>query len=672
MSVTLPTPVPLPDPPGSAEALGSVLGRLDAAGYAAGLTVHLLEPAGEVVGWQGADAAVALAEVGAATGVAVDLHAAVTAARARLADHHELWLAVLARVVQLRAEQRAGFGEAGARLAVFVGVPLEVGGVAAVPEAVVRQVAAVVAAVAAEDAARGAEHRALLAALAEDAAGVAAVLAALSRPFGGSGRPGEAAAVTAGLAVRLPGWGAGALATLGARAADELTGPGTGADLGAAVARWRPYLGLPGFTEALVGRLGADGVTWLLSVLAGSAGTEEEMPLAGLLAVALGGPSGRIEQVLDGVGVDVVDPDGAVDGIAVAMGLVLAAPGAGPALAARWGRQLLVREAAQGARAGASGTGAAELPDPVDAALAVLAGAGDPTTAAQLLADPGVWRTLLSRPWPGGTDTLAALIDGAAAAPAAGPVARAVLVALGEGLAPGSAVQVLDDSGALSRVRDELTGLVAGQPAVVLPVLSAAGTGAGRAEDGDAALRGLGYLAAGTSSAGRLTDAVQAALRTGAAGAVAAEVAGAQVAVLEYGQRLRYALAWAHEQSRAVDAQILWELGVSQPLSLLTGRVGEVLDVIEDPVADFFDANGDVEIGPDRGRVRTADDAARLAATLGPAAPGTVVPSGAAARAGFARAGDVLGSLVAPGESLRDRFPDVSVPDLSSRRRRGG
>jgi hypothetical protein len=669
VTVVLPRPVGLPQPPGSPDALGSVVDQLASAGYAAGLTVHLLEPATALSGWQGADATVAAAEVGAAMAVADDLHEAVTAARSRLVDHHELWLAVRARVAQLREEQRTRFAAAGARLAALVGVPAELGSPAVPPEAL-----ALVDAVAEEDAGRGAEHRALLQALSEDAAGAAAVLAAAARPFGGSGRPGDAAAVTVRLAVQLPGWGAGALAALGAQAAGDLTGEGTAAALAAAVARWRPYASLPGFADALVGRLGPDGLTWLLSVLAG---TGAQRPLAALLASALGGagsvPGGRVEEVLSAVRLDPDDPDGAIDGLAVAMGLVLAAPGAGPTLAAVWGRQVLAREAVQGARAGALSTGGGLLPDPVEAALTAVARSGDAAAAARLLGDPDAWTTLLSRPWPGGTESLAAVVGLASTAPEAGRVARAALSALGQGLAPGSAGRVLDDQGALRRVREEVTGLVAGAPGVLLPVLDAAATGAELDAVGDTALRGLGYLVADDGSAAEVTAAVRAALRAGEAGAFAGEVAGAHVAVLEYGRRLQYALAWSHEQSRAVDAQILWKLAISLPASLVRGPAGELMGGLEDQVADLFGANGDVEIGPDTGQVDSGDDAARFAVeTLGPApAPGTLATAAAAARGGFDRGGEALGRLTPPAESLLDRLGDLPTPDLSARRSGG-
>jgi hypothetical protein len=164
-------------------------------------------------------------------------------------------------------------------------------------------------------------------------------------------------------------------------------------------------------------------------------------------------------------------------------------------------------------------------------------------------------------------------------------------------------------------------------------------------------------------SAARVTAAIRAALRSGQAGESAAEVAGAHVAVLEYGQRLQYALAWSRAKSRAVDVQMLWTFGVSLPVALWRGPVGEVASGIEGLAADALGANGEVELGPDDGVVRTGDDAARFAAqTLGPAGGWSTGP---AARAAFDRTGAVLGRLDAPAESLLDRFDDLPLPDPS-------
>jgi len=660
---TLAPPVPLLQPPGSVEELGAVVDRLTTAGWSAGSAVQLLAPAVVLSGWQGADASTATAEVGTALGIAADLLDALTAARQRLADHHESWLAVRARTTQLSDDQRAQFAAAGSRLAVLVGTAVEAGVPAAPPGA-----QELVDSVAADDAARAAEHRALLAALADDAVETAAVLTSAALHFGVSGLPGDAAAVTLRLAVQLPGWGAGALVDLGRQAAGELTRAGSGEDLASAVVRWRPFVGSPGFADALVGRLGAGGVTWLLSVLAEVAGTEEQAPLAGLLAVALSGsgglPGGDVGAVLDAVRLDPADPDRGVDRIGAAMGLVLAA-GASPTLAAVWGRQLLAREAVQGAATSDRNRTA----DPVAAALTAVARAGDPAAAALLLDDPQAWRTLLDRPWPGGADALDAVVGLAIAAPDSGRAARAALLALGEGLGPGSTARVLDDQGALAEVREAMAALVASCPEIVVPVLDAAATGAELGRDADTALRGLGHLVADAAAAHAVTVAVQAALREGAAGAFAGEVAGVHVAVLEYGQRLQYAQTWARAQGRALDRQALWQVAVHPWVMAVESRagefVGEVVDAVEGVVADMVGMNGDVEIGPDTGEVRSGEDADSFAvATLGTSpVAGALAAPGPAAQVGFDRAGATLGDLTPPpADSLLDHLDDLPLP----------
>jgi hypothetical protein len=667
VTVVLAPPLPLPQPPGSVAALGGVLDQLVTAGAATGLTSSLLQPVTVLTGWQGADATVAAGEVGAALAVAADLQDAVAAARGRLSDHHELWLAVRARVADLREEQRARFADAGVRLAVLVGTAAETGSSARPAEAV-----ALVESTAELDAAAAAEHRALLEALAAGAAGAAGVLAAATRPFGSTGTPGEVAAVTARLAGRLPGWGEQAMADLGRRAADELTGPGSAEDLVATARRWLGVADVTGFADALVDRLGAEGVTWLLAALGDLAGTGEEQPVAALLAAALGGtaPGQHTQDVLAGVRLDPLDPDGAVDRRAVAMGLVLGVPGVASSLAASWGRQLLDREARQGARAGAEGTGGGLLLDPVAAALTALARSADGAAAAQLLADPSAWTTLLSRQWPGGADPLATVVGLARTAPGAGQVARSALLALGQGLAVGSSGRVLVDRGALRDLRPAITALVAGRPEVVLPVLGAAVTGADPDVGSDTALRGLGYLVSDATSAKLVTAAVRSALQAGAGGAVGGAVAGAHVAVLEYGQRLRYALDWSQAQSRAVDGQIVWTLGISGPTVFVPGGVGELAGAAEGALADALDLNGDVEIGADTGVVRTAEDAVQFAGEV--FGPTDDQGPGQGARSGFDRAAEVLGGLGAPQESLLDRLGDLPFPDPSRRPRRGG
>ena len=66
-------------------------------------------------------------------------------------------------------------------------------------------------------------------------------------------------------------------------------------------------------------------------------------------------------------------------------------------------------------------------PDPVVAALSVLAAADDPAAAAATLADAGSWRRLLARQWPAGTEDLARVIVLAGRAPEAAQVAGSAL-----------------------------------------------------------------------------------------------------------------------------------------------------------------------------------------------------------------------------------------------------
>ena len=651
MSAVLPAPAPLPDPPGSAAGLLAVVGELAAAGFWAGVLCHQLAPVPVPVlrGWSGADAAAAGAEVAAATAVADDLHRSVTTAVARLRAHAEAWLLVERRLALLRSRQAEQYAAAAPRLAALVG-PLGALAAGAPPEA-----AAVIADVVAEEAARTAEHRALLAELADDAHLSAAVLAAAAGPLGGVGRPGEAPRVTVRLAAVLPGWGGQAMTGLGLDAAADLTAPGNLAAMGAAAARYAPYAGVPAFAEALARGLGHDGITFLLAVLGSGAGTGAEEEIAGLLARTLrgDGPAGAL--------LDPRDPDGGADVVALGMGVVLGAPGVTPGLAAAWGRSMLERERVQGVSA-ADRTTRAPV-DPLDAALQVLVRAADGGAAAALLATPAAWGAALARDWPDGGAALAEVIGLGAAAPEGGRVARAGLEALGQGLAPGSSGAALDDRHLLPAVRDAVGGLVAAQVGVVISALAQVGSGGELDGAADAGLRGLGLLLSQPGQNGVVTGALTAVLHGGAGGAGAGEVAGAYVAVQEYGMRVRHALDCAREFAHAVDRQLNWTVGVTLPSVALQGWARPLLVEVEGRAARVFRADGDVDIPRDTRPVRTTDDAARLAEAV-------VAGGGAAGRAGFGRATALLGVPELPDTtSPHDVLDQVDMPDR--RRPRG-
>jgi hypothetical protein len=659
VTTVLPVPVPLPDPPGSAAGLVSAVGQLTVAASSAGLLCHLLEPAAVLRGWRSADATVAGAEVTVATEVAAGLHGAVTVALARLQAHGEAWLLVERRLAVLRQRQAEQFAAAGHRLATLAGPLAALTGGPAPPGA-----DALVAEVVADEAARAAEHRALLTDLAEDAHRSAAVLAAAAAPLGGAGRPGEAPRVAVRLAAVLPGWGTRAMTGLGLEAAADLTARGDLAAVSAAALRYAPYAGVPAFAEALARGLGREGTTYLLAVLGAGAGTDAGQDLADLLARTLrgDGPAGAL--------LDAQDPDGGADVVAVGMGVVLAAPGAGAGLAASWGRAVLERERAQGASAVDRTT--STLPDPVDAALRVLVRAGDAAAAADLLRSPAAWGAALARDWSDGGAALAAVIDLGACAPGGARSARAGLEAFGQGLAPGSDTAAIDVRRLLPAVRDALGGLVAAQADAVAAALVPVAAGAHLDVAADAGLRGLGLLLSEPGPDALVTGALVAALRDGgvrvAAGAGAGEVAsgevaGAYVAVQEYGQRVRHALACARELTDAVDRQLNWTIWVTLPSLAVRGPSGELVAGLEDVAARAFRADGTVVPPRDTGLVRTADDAARLAGAV-------LVGGETAGRAGFRRTTAALGVPEMPdATSPLDVLDDLDPPDRRPGRR---
>ena len=676
MSTVLPVPLPLPDPPGSPEALATVLDQLTSAGFAAGLTVHLLRPATAVPGWQGADAEAAVGQIAAAGTVAADLHDALTAAAGRLGDHAELWSSVLARLASLREDQHHQFAAAAARLATLLDDVPDAGLGAVAPPAAV----ALVREVARDESARSAQHAALLADLADDAGSTAAVLGSLSAPFGGAGRPGDAERVTLRLAAVLPGWGDGALTALGVQAATELGRPGTADELDAAARRWTAHASSPAFADALLGRLGEDGVTWLLTLLGGRSVEAERAPLAGLLAAAAGaaGTGSRAAEVLGAVRLDPADLSGTPDAVAVGMGVVLTALTAagradrGAGLAVGWGGQVLAREAERGATAVERTTGT--LPDPMVAVLGVLVAAGDTAAAAAALADPASWTTLLGRSWPGGVEPLVEVIGLAARAPQALQVAGSALQALGQGLRPGTTQTVLADDVMQTTVGGAVAGLVAGRVDAVLPVLGAVtGTAAGAVDEAtDQALRGLGHLLAEADRARTLGAAVQGALAAGPGGEVGGRLAGGFVAAEEYGQRLAHVLTHARAQSWEVDQQLLWDAAITLPVKVFTWRnpYGPAVEAAVGEVQRQLGFDGTVDIGPDTGDTYAAWDARRWAgAVLGSAGGSPDV--GPAAEAGFARTTEVLGRPVPPAPTLLDQLEDLEG-DLPERNRSTG
>ncbi|WP_369130541.1 hypothetical protein [Modestobacter roseus] len=644
MTATLPRPVELPDPPGSVTALGAVLDELGSAAFTAGLAVHLLRPAAVLTGWQGEDARVAAGEVAAALGVADGLHHALTVVSGRLREHHDRWLGALARLRALREDQEADVAQARAEFGRLLAAA-HTGDETARGRAEALAARLVVA-----EGDRAAEHAALLADLERDAAEAAGVLAAAGQGVAGSGGSRSVTDVTVHLAGLLPGWGDGALTTMGVRAAAELTGPDAATDTRDAVLRWAEAVAVPAVAEAFVAALGADGLTFLLALLSEQAGTGEEAPLAGLLAAALTSagagaqPTPRVREVLSAVTLPLHDPDPRHDETAVGMGVVLAAPGAGAALVAAWGRHLLEREAVQGHRA--VDRVPAGRPDPVAAALTAIVGAGDADAASRLLHTSLAWAGLLRRVHDDDGWTASALIALAGDATDTDHLARQALQALGQGLDPADAALGAPGRGsgplgigepvhleALGQLAGAIGMLVADRSELVRGDLAAAGTGEPLSPAQDTGLRGLGLLLTEPPAEQRLTSSLVGGLALG--GEHRAETAGALVAVQEFGHRARYALRFAEEvvDTRAWTAT--YDL-LTAPVDLVRkAKVGVPAGVVVDVGAVLLQADGRIRFEPDTGPVHTAEDAARLAAAVVTGAAG-VRPSGVGTPAGRA------------------------------------
>jgi hypothetical protein len=140
-------------------------------------------------------------------------------------------------------------------------------------------------------------------------------------------------------------------------------------------------------------------------------------------------------------------------------------------------------------------------------------------------------------------------------------------------------------------------------------------------------------------------------------------VAGAYVAVQQYGMRARHALDCARELVNAVDRQLDWTLAVTLPSLAVQGPARPLLVELEGVAARVFRADGTVVLPPDTRPVRTVDDGADLAGAV-------AVGERPAGRVGFARATALLGVPTVPDTtSVFGVLDEVDIPDR--RRARG-
>ncbi|NYJ04842.1 hypothetical protein [Petropleomorpha daqingensis] len=668
--MNLPAPVPLDPPPGDPSALADLVSVVTGAAFGMGvLDAHLAGPATSAPGWLGADATAAAEQVVTVSDLVRRLHETLTAAEQRLRLHAQVLDDARTRIAALRRDQAEDFAVAWTR--VGQSDP-------ALAQPVIREL---------EEAEtdRRRAHAAAVADVLDDATATAQVLDGATTGLGGTGAPGQEAAVLANVAVLLPGWGDGELIARAWAAARALDGPVTADDIDAIAREGLPFAGAATYAGALLADLDEDGVRWLLVHL-GQA-TEPSGIVAQWLATAfgaassLGAANGPLRDVLDARYIDPASTDGTADEVVFGLTALLAAVpatagGVRNETAAAWGVQMLGRERQQGV------TATDRLRrwgrDPVTVVVDRLAAAGDRDAAAVLLGGREAWDALLARSWDDDGAAFATLVrDAAAAGPAGEAAVRSGLQALGTGLSPTDVdVAWTVDRTTAAELSPALGDAVAAHPGVVTDALAAAGAGQQLSPTEDAALRGLGYLTLDVATAAIVQSAIDQV--TGAepldlAGtdpttpARAVAIRSAFVATREYAQRLDHAIDGYLAMSDAVDRQFSYDVSLRFPVfafskiaGLFPGTSGpaSLVEALVQGGASLVNADGSWALAPDNGLVFDREDAAAAVAPLAPGAdPATEELLARQARAAFDRTAQLLGHPEPPAP------PDESVPD---------
>jgi hypothetical protein len=655
MTVVMPSPVPLPMPPGDAEAVADVVREVaGAAFWLALLGDRLAGPAASAPGWLGDDASAAATQVGRVAALAREATAAVLTVAGRLSTHAECLRDARRRIEELRAEQEADFRAAWRQLGRIEN--FQVLAATDSPEAF-----AIVEDVEAAEATRRRRHAALVEEVEDDAAATARVLADGCAVVGGRGRSGDADRVVAYLAAELPGWGDLELARRGRAAAEAITGgPVTPEEMEAAARSALTYAGAAPFADALLSGLGVDGVEWLLRSL-GHNTLGPASDVARMLAAAFGGaaangvPKGPVLAVLRGTYVRADDRYGTSGAVVAGMATVLAAGRSLPSgglstpTVAHWARQMLLWEDEQGLRAGVVPVDwGPELGDPAALALGILAERGEPGPSADLLADARVWEALLRRAWLDGGVALGEVVTHAGQEPGAagGRAVRTGLAVIGSGLFAGDPSEWTVNRRTVVAIAPALGSGVAAHVDVVTTPLSAAADAEVDDRSGDV-LRGLGYLTVDRDTAAVVERAlsdwvVGRPVTPGETASPLVVVPSGYLAVQEYGQRLAHALHSYEQQEEAELSQVWWDFTVGLAVNFVPGPGGIVAGIVEGYAAILVGADGTFEVGPDRGLDFDRQDAVdEVLATL-PAdqrdATGLVVRQSRAAFDGVAQA----------------------------------
>jgi len=615
--------------------------------------------------------------VGAVSALVQQLHGMLSAAEQRLRGHAAVLDDARARIAALRRDQAEDFAVAATR---------------------VRQcdpdlAQPIIEELEAAETDRRRAHAAAVADVLDDATAAAQVLDGSTVDLGGTGAPGQDAAVLAHVAQLLPGWGDGELISRAWAAAQALDGPVTVADIEAIAREGLSFVGTAAYAGALLANLGEDGVRWLLVNLGQD--TEPSGAMAQWLAMAFGAArpdesgEGPLSDVLDARYVDPSSTDGQADEVVFGLAALLTAVpasrgGVRNETAAAWGVQMLGRERQQGVAA----TDRLRRwgSDPVEVVVDRLAGAGAPDATAVLLGGREAWAALLARSWDDdGVAALRALVhDAAAAGPAGHTAVRSGLHALGTGLSETEVhVAWTVDRTTAAELTPVLGDAVVAHPSIATEVLGAAGAGEQLSPADVAVLRGLGYLTLDPDAAAAVQSVVD--VRTASvpldlvgtdptapAGAVA--IRSALVATREYAQRLEYAIEGYVAMSDAVDRQFTYDVSLRLPVfafskiaALFPGTSGPagVAEALVDGGAWLLHADGSWELGPDRGLVFDREDAAAAVAPLDQGTdPATAELLARQARAAFDRTLLLLGRPEPPMDldaSLTGSTPDGAV-----------
>jgi hypothetical protein len=671
MIVEMPEPVPLDMPAESPEALGDVVHDVAGAVFHLSVLAGALDgPAAEAPGWLGDDAAAAVVQVGAVAALARQAADGVLAAMHRLSAHADCLHEARREVAALEQEQQEDFAAAWARLGRIENPQLAVMTLA--PEWV-----GTVEELRASEAARRRRHAALLEGVADDAAATSRVLADSCAAIGGRGAAGDAERVLAHVAAQLPGWGQAELAARGEAFAELFRQPFDPARLDARARESSPLAGTPAFAVALLTALGEQGMRDLLMQL-GDGDFGSGNPLAGLLVAVIrgaepaAGAHDPVGEVLTATYVDAADPGYVPDRIVLGMSVLLAAAATGrsgtlpPSVLGRWGRQIIGREHAQGARAvdRVNVLGPYVPADPVPLVVDLLGAQEAHHAAAVMLADREVWTVLLSREWEHKGLGLARLVRVAVdcPGPAGGTALSAGLEALGTGLAdgdPGDWTVVPASAAAVNRF---LAVGVMQHLEVVSSLLASASAGPLSPRGGDI-LRGLGYLSLDRVAAvwvgkGLATWVVEQPVDVNgsspAAPIPAVAVPAAYLAVQEYGQEIAYAMQGYAAKKAAEDFAVFWTstFGV---LTYVPGPVGRAWGFLEPIVALAVGADGSWTNGQDTGPVWSRENAADAVRAQvaefrarDPEASAAAAEMVRQARAAFDRVSETLGSPQPP------------------------